>query len=172
MLDDDLIDIKQNSNPDNLYNLFNRMFDAMKIENTKFAGAIPCGNTFYMKPSYSTNLKYTGGHLIAEIIRERGDRIDVQESHFEDYITNILYFKKDKKLIRFNDVYVETKYYNPNGGICQFYGSLEERLKDAEKLALELECKYEGYCKSVFKKGSSRVPPAWNLSLNHFKKEI
>tara|TARA_R110002072_G_scaffold2515_9_gene21276 strand:- start:2244 stop:2675 length:432 start_codon:yes stop_codon:yes gene_type:complete len=142
----------------------------MEKENTKFAGCNPCGNTFFMKEGYSTNLKYTGGHLIAEIIRDKDDRIAVTESHMEDYIANIEYFKKDKKLIRFNDVYVETKYYNPVGGICQQYGGLEERIKDAEKLAKELEVRYAGFAKAHYKKGSSRVPPCWNLKLNNFKK--
>ena len=171
MLDDDLTDIKQKTNPEcNLYNLFNKMFATMEKEETKFAGCNPCGNTFFMKEGYSTNLRYTGGHLIAEIIREKEDRIAVTESHMEDYIANIEYFKKDKKLIRFNDVYVETKYYNPVGGICQQYGGLEERIKDAEKLAKELEVRYAGFAKAHYKKGSSRVPPCWNLRLNNFKK--
>ncbi len=168
MIDDDIMDIcKANSDyPLNLYRFFNSVFKTMSYEKVKFAGCNPVSNEFFMKEGYTTNLKYTGGHLIFEVIREKEDRIEVKERHFEDYIANIKYFIKDKKLLRWNDIYVKTKYYNPDGGICQQYGGLDKRLEDAEKLAIELEVIYKGFVKSYFKKGSSRCPPCWNLKLN------
>ena len=163
-IDDDILDIKSKREEFVLKDFFEELFHTMEVEDTKFAGCCPYDNEFYMKQGYTTNLKYTGGHLIAEIIRE--NPIEVNEEHFEDYIANIEYFKLDKKLIRFNDVYVKTKYYNPKGGIVESYGSLEQRKLDAEKLSKELEVKYKGYCKSYFKKKFQ----VYNLKLNPYSK--
>lgn len=161
MIDDDIKDICSSRELFNIKDFFNEMFNTMKKENVKFSGCCPYANEYYMKLGYSTNLKYTGGHLIAEIIRE--NPIEVKEKHFEDYVANIEYFKRDKKLLRFNDVYVKTKYYNPNGGIVSTYGSLDKRKDDAHKLAYELSQKYEGYCWPYLKKKFN----VYNLKLNH-----
>jgi len=165
MIDDDIIDIKSKRVNFNLKDFFKEMFETMNKENVKFAGCCPYDNEYYMKEGYSTSLKYTGGHLIAEIIRKDPLKVDI--SHFEDYVANIEYFIRDKKLLRFNDVYVDTKYFNTEGGIVAHYGGLGNRKEKAKDLALLLEKKYEGYCKSYFKKKFS----VYNLKLNSRKSD-
>jgi hypothetical protein len=165
MIDDDIKNIKSIRKHFNLPHFFNEAFRTMEKENVKFCGCCPYDNEYYIKNTkYSTNLKYTGGHLIFEIIRD--NPLVVKEKHFEDYIANIEYYKRDGKLLRFNDVYVKTKYYNPNGGIVSTYGNLENRKKDAEKLAYELSEKYKNFCSPYFKKKHK----VYNLRLNSFKK--
>tara|TARA_R110000796_G_scaffold156778_2_gene273555 strand:- start:4282 stop:5058 length:777 start_codon:yes stop_codon:yes gene_type:complete len=136
-LDDDLKSIKSKRDNFNLINFFYEAFETMGKEDVKFCGCSPYSNEFFMNTIYTTNLKYTGGHLIFEIIRE--NPINVVIDHFEDYLANILYFIKDKKLLRFNDVYVETKYYNQEGGIVESYGSLKKRKEAAEQLSTKIE---------------------------------
>ena len=85
------------------------MFITMEKEDTKFCGCCPYSNEYFMKEGYSTTLKYTGGHLIGEIIRENVLEVDID--HFEDYVANIEYYIRDNhKLVRFNDVYVIIKF--------------------------------------------------------------
>ena len=150
MIDDDIKGIKSIRPNFNLINFFYEAFETMGKENVKFAGCCPYDNEYFMNPIYSTNLKYTGGHLIFELIRQTP--INVEINHFEDYIANILYFIRDRKLLRFNDVYVQTKYYNPNGGIVQTYGSLEKRKEAAEQLSNKIEQYFPRLCRRYKKK--------------------
>ena len=159
-IDDDIRDICSTQENFNIKSFFNLAFNTMKKHNLKFGGATPYENEFFMKEGYTIdNLKYTGGHLIFEEIRE--NPLEVKEKHFEDYIANIEYFMRDNKLLRFNDVFVKTKYYNPNGGIVESYGGLDKRKEDAEKLAKEIEKKYPLHCKAYKKKKYD----VWNLRL-------
>ena len=172
MLDDDLMDIKQKGWVDteqeqtksmNLPVLFDYMFSIMKKEDVKFSGCNPCPNEYFMRKGYSQNLRYTGGHLIAEIIRDKNERINVEYNHFEDYVANIEYFIKDKKLIRFNDIYVKTKYFNPVGGIAETYGSLNNRKDITESVANEIIEKYgRKYGCVIFNKSAK----CFNIKLN------
>ena len=159
MIDDDIIDIKSKRETFNLNEFMLEAFETMKKENSKFAGCCPYDNEFYMKSGYGTGLTYTGGHLIFEIIR--ADPIIVDYQHFEDYIANIKYFILDKKLIRFNDIYVKTAYYNPNGGICEAYGGLAKRKEEALLLSKQIELEYPNYCSSKYSKKNK----VWNLRL-------
>lgn len=116
-----------------LIDYFSLCFEIMKNEDVKFAGFCPYDNEFYMKPGYTLTPKYTGGHLILEIIRE--EPIEVYINHFEDYVANSLYYLIDRKLLRFNGTYVKTKYFNPKGGIIDYYGGLNQRKEMADRLA-------------------------------------
>ena len=165
MLDDDLKDICSTDRYFDLFTFFRSMFVTMEKENVKFAGCTPHSNEFYMKEDYSTNLKYSGGHLIAEIIREKP--IIVNINHYEDYVANILYWVRDKKLLRFNNIYVKTKYYNPEGGIVETYGSLEKRKEAADHLATELE---ELFTKDICSKYKKKKYAVFNLRLKSQRK--
>tara|TARA_R110002126_G_scaffold227884_1_gene372418 strand:- start:500 stop:922 length:423 start_codon:yes stop_codon:yes gene_type:complete len=103
-----------------------------------------------MKPGYTLTPKYTGGHLILEVIRP--DPIFVSINHFEDFVANALYFLIDKKLLRFNGTYVKTKYFNANGGIIDYYGGRENRKKMATQLANMLTFIFSGLLQTKINK--------------------
>lgn len=145
MIDDDIKDIcsiEERFNEIKLIDYFEECFETMIEESVKFAGFCPYDNEFFMKPGYTLTPKYTGGHLILEIIREKP--IEVYINHFEDYVANSLYYLIDRKLLRFNGTYVKTKYFNPNGGIIDYYGGLSERKAMAERLADKLKYIFKG----------------------------
>lgn len=125
-----------------LMEYFEECFEIMKKEDVKFAGFCPYDNEFYMKEGYTLSPKYTGGHLILEIIRE--EPIEVSINHFEDYIANALYYIIDRKLLRFNGTYVKTKYFNKNGGIIDYYGGLSKRKEMADKLGEKISLIFKG----------------------------
>ena len=133
-----------------LFEYFSKCFEIMNEENVKFAGFCPYDNEFYMKSGYTLNPKYTGGHLILEIIRE--DPIDVKINHFEDYVANALYYLMDGKLLRFNGTYVKTKYFNPNGGIIDYYGGLQKRKDMAERLGERISLIFRGLLQTTLNK--------------------
>ena len=116
----------------------------------KFAGFVPYDNEYFMKPGYTLTPKYTGGHLILEVIRP--DPIFVSINHFEDFVANALYFLIDKKLLRFNGTYVKTKYFNANGGIIDYYGGRENRKKMATQLANMLTFIFSGLLQTKINK--------------------
>lgn len=144
-IDDDIKDIcsiDESFKNKKLLEYFEECFKIMLEEQVKFAGFCPYDNEFFMKPGFSRTPKYTGGHLILEIIRE--NPIEVYINHFEDYVANALYYLMDRKLIRFNGTYVKTKYFNPNGGIIDYYGGMSERKNVAEKLAEKIRYIFKG----------------------------
>lgn len=145
MIDDDIKDIcsiESRFHQSSLIDYFDECFNIMVEESVRFAGFCPYDNEFYMKEGYSLNPKYTGGHLILEIIRE--NPIEVYINHFEDYVANALYYLMDKKLLRFNGTYVKTKYFNPKGGIIDYYGGLQKRKLVALKLADKIKYIFKG----------------------------
>ena len=97
MLDDDIKDICSINKDFNCLKWFDEVFAKMDEEGTRFAGANPTQNEFFMKNSVSTRLCYTGAHLIFEKIREKNLELDID--HFEDYLMNLIYFIWDGKLL-------------------------------------------------------------------------
>ena len=87
--------------------------------------------------------------------------------HFEDYTYCIEYYKRDGGILQNLAAAPITKNYHPDGGICTQYGSLELRLKDAERVADEIIDKFGNKIVSkYYKKKSSRGPACVNLRLN------
>lgn len=173
-IDDDIKDIcsiDDSFHNKTLLEYFNECFKIMLEEKVKFSGFCPYDNEYFMKPGYTTNPKYTGGHLILEIIRE--NPIDVYINHFEDYVANGLYYLMDQKLLRFNGTYVKTKYFNPKGGIIDYYGSMEERKKIAKKLAEKIRYIFNGLLLTCKNKTHNVVnlkfKSSYNLNEQHTK---
>lgn len=142
----------------------------LKERNAYFGGITLCPNPYYAKDRVSNNLKYISGAL--QIYRSSDKYIPQNHlRHFEDYYNCIEYFLRDGIICRWDGIIPTTKNYNPIGGICADYGSLKERLEDAEKVADELVERYgEKIVKKVFKRKSSRGPECVNLRLNNYAK--
>tara|TARA_R100000654_G_scaffold52706_2_gene78820 strand:- start:1395 stop:2156 length:762 start_codon:yes stop_codon:yes gene_type:complete len=171
MIDDDikhLINI-ENKIVEDLPSFFNEFFDKLQETELFFGGVPLCNNTFFMKKNYSTNLKYISGALQFIIVDKSREEIETTYRHFEDYVYNIKYFKRDGGALRCNYISPITKNYNIEGGICAEYGSLAERLKDADIVADEICDEFKGYVSKYYKK-KGRSPACVNLRLNHNKK--
>lgn len=173
-LDDDLQSVVNmagaNLYPDQIYSLVLSIIEHLEKTDAYYGGIAPYDNSFYFKNTITDTLKYVIGAF--QVIRISNRKpISVSYKHFEDYIYCMEYFLRDGKIIRFNNYGIKTKYFNPVGGICEYYGGIEKRMADAEKVADEICEKYNGMCKKYLKKKSSRVPEGYNLKLNHhFKK--
>ena len=170
MLDDDIQSVVNmagaNLYPDQIYSLVLSIIDELERRDAYYGGIAPYDNSFYFKNTITESLKYIIGAF--QIIRVSDRRpISVGLKHFEDYVYCMEYFLRDGKIIRFNNYGIKTKYFNPVGGICEYYGGLKERMADAERVADAICEKYDGMCKKYLKKKSSRVPEGYNLKLNH-----
>ena len=175
MIDDDIESLKRVRGVANdkkvenceLNDLIYEMKDTLKKRDSYFGGITLCPNEFYAKDQISNKLKYISGAL--QIYRSSNRPLPrTNYRHFEDYFYNIEYFKRDGIICRWDGVIPKTKNYNPIGGICSDYGSLEARLKDAEIVADLLVNKYGAkIVRKVNKKKTSRNPKCVNLMLNH-----
>ena len=150
-----------------LADLVPEMINTLIKRDAYFGGITLCPNEFFAKDQISNNLKYISGAL--QIFRSSNQPIpQINIRHFEDYQNCIEYYLRDGIICRWCGVIPKTKNYNPEGGICETYGGLEERLKDAEVVSKYLVDKYgEKIVKKVFKKKSARGPACTNLRLNH-----
>ncbi len=173
-IDDDLNAILdgngKNMNPEQIYSLVISIIEELEKRDAYYGGIVGYSNSFFLKNTITETLKYIIGAFQVIRISDR-EPISVGYKHFEDYIYCMEYFLRDGKIIRFNNYGITTKYFNPEGGICEYYDGLEKRIQDANKIADEICDKYKGMCIKYLKKKSSRVPECYNLKLNyHFKK--
>ena len=101
---------------ENLNNLFNNTFELLKKENLYLAGFIGHHNPYWLKPGYSTNLKFIIGVCHLYINRHDPDLYPSIEYEVKgDYEQSILFYLKDNGIIRFNDICMITKYNAPGG---------------------------------------------------------
>ena len=106
------------------YTLKDFILDAFSICKTEKAyiwGVYPVFNKFYREKqsqSYSTCLNHIVGCFYGIINRHDKDlEISIAKCAKEDVERSIRYFIKDGRVIRFNRIGYDTKYYNPVGGI-------------------------------------------------------
>jgi len=176
MIDDDIEElIRVIDKKDTIVDI-NELIDEMKTVLTErdayFGGITLCANRFYTKERVSNNLKYIAGAMQIYRKKENADIIKCDYRHFEDYVYNILYFIRDGIICRWDNVIPKTKNYNPDGGICEDYGSLTIRLQDAEEKAETITERFPGLVKKYYKKKSARGPACVNLRLNGYYKKI
>ena len=168
MIDDDIEKIiDMHSGIVYLPDLINRMFDQLKEESLYFGGLPLCANPYFLKDKFTTHLKYISGAI--QFIRIDKSRLPIftPYRHFEDYTYCIEYYKRDGGILQNLAAAPITKNYHPDGGICTQYGSLELRLKDAERVADEIIDRFGNKIVSkYYKKKSSRGPACVNLRLN------
>ena len=165
---DDDIEIVKNLHGEevNVKDFFESFFKKLEEEKLYFGGIPLCANPFFLKDNWSTTLKYISGAVQFVIIDKSRDKIDCRYRHYEDFVYDILYFKRDGGTLRYNGCAPITKNYNPVGGIATEMGGMDKRL-DCEKIADEIIDKFGNKCvKKYFKKKSPRSPANWNLRLN------
>ena len=169
-MDDDISSVIDGNgealSPEEIYSLVISIADELEERDAYYGGIAPYENSFYYKNTITETLKYVIGAFQVIRISDRKP-ISVDYKHFEDYIYCMEYFLRDGKIIRLNNYGIKTKYFNPVGGICEYYDGLEKRIKEADEKADEICEKYKGMVTKYLKKKSSRVPECINLKLNY-----
>ena len=167
MLDDDLEMVKDlNSEEVNVKDFFESFFSKLEEENLFFGGVPLCSNPFFLKDNWTKTLKYISGAIQFVRVDKSRDKIECFRRMYEDFCYDIMYFKRDGGILRYNGASPITKNYNEIGGIASEMGGMENRL-DCEKIADEIIDKFGNKCvKKYFKKKSARGPECWNLRLN------
>ena len=160
-LDDDITDIKNMET--SLHSLTDFLSTAFKVteqHNLNLWGVCAYHNPFFLKNNYTTNLKYICGAFYGLIIDRTKDIVLTKYNHFEDMEFSILHFKRDKGLMRFNNIGIKTKYFG-KGGINNSYGGLQNRQLDMEIAGKKFVSEYHGYSKLIKKK------IGYDIRLNH-----
>lgn len=150
-LDDDVKRIVLSNSPlfkgKSLDYFFKYAFDICKKEDAYIWGIYPANNPYFMKnrEEYTTELNYIVGCCFGVINRKKKSlNLTISQKYNgnkEDVERSILYFIEDGKVIRFNKVSFDTKYYNNTGGL----GTFEERIKPMKEASIALEKKYGDY---------------------------
>jgi hypothetical protein len=123
-MDDDIeefyfrISDKEQQPLNNLQKFFNNAYNTLKENNAYLFGVYPVNNPYFnMKNQISTDLQFIIGVFHGYINRHDNDlypHIDSESK--EDYEQSILFYKKDSKIIRFNNIRFKTK-FNAVGGL-------------------------------------------------------
>jgi hypothetical protein len=125
MMDDDVDDIFKASYknekhvkeviPD-LSDLFTSMFQRMAKENVSLCGICAHTNLKFALAGaeVSTNLKYVVGALYL-IKNLRMPEVQPGQDILEDTERTVLYYKKERKILRFNHICIKTKYFGKGG---------------------------------------------------------
>ena len=115
-------------------------------------GVSPFHNTFFLKNVVSYNLKYICGTFFGLIIDRSYDPLQTTFNHYEDFCFTCKHFLRDDGVVRLNWIAIKTKYFNPKGGITEWYGGKEERKKAQEEDAITFTEIYPKMARIIDKK--------------------
>tara|TARA_Y100000004_G_C8925986_1_gene417660 strand:- start:607 stop:1371 length:765 start_codon:yes stop_codon:yes gene_type:complete len=169
-IDDDidmLMDWDVPMTADRFYEVIEESFIQCEMNGATMWGVSPFHNTFFMKNNITTCLKYICGAFFGLIIDRDHPPLQTDYDHYEDFDFSCQHFLRDKALIRNNGVSIITKYFNPNGGITEWYGGKEQRKEAQKQDALRFIEQYPRMARIIEK------PYGTDLRLNHlFKSTI
>lgn len=149
---DEIMDWDQPITPDRFYEIIEEGFKQCEEKGLTIWGVSPFHNTFFLKKNVSTNLKYICGAFFGLLIDREKPALKTTFDHYEDFCFTCQHFLRDGGVLRFNDIALKTKYFNPNGGITGWYGGKEERAKAQEKDAQRFIELYPEMAKIITKK--------------------
>ena len=163
-IDDDIDDINDWDKPitsERFFSLIEEMFIQCELNGATMWGVSPFHNVFYMKQSITTSLKYICGAFFGLIIDRDHQPLQTDFDHYEDFCFSAQHFLRDKSVIRNNAISIKTKYFNPDGGITEWYGGKEQRKVAQKQDAIRFIELYPGMAKIINKKYGA------DLRLNH-----
>ena len=150
-MDDDLAKIDLSLSPQfkkgDLDHFIKNAFEITVKEGASIWGVYPVYNPFFRKTKQemTTCLNYIVGAFYGIINRPEMKSLDLtitkSNGQKEDVERTLKYFLADGKVIRFNKIGFETKYYGKEGGLGRF----EDRLKPMKEASEKLEKKYGEY---------------------------
>jgi hypothetical protein len=111
-----------------------RGFATLKKTGHGMFGFYPVANGYFMKPGYTTDLRYIIGSAWGIINPGLGAlRITIDDK--EDYLRSVIMYLHDGGVVRFNDIAPETKYYKEPGGMQEERSM--SRISDSAKAMVE-----------------------------------
>jgi hypothetical protein len=149
----------------NLEKFITDAFNTIIKEKAHFGGIYPISNGFFCNHRYTTDLRYICGGFYFEInvhdFKLKGHQ------YSEDFERTCEWYKRDRKVIRFESVILKTGYYNGTGDNGSPGGLVESRTIEKSKEAQEL-------LQSMYPSYLSVIPPTknnkyWNLKIKKQK---
>ena len=130
--------------PLQFHTIINNAFESLLNEDIGIFGFYPIKNGFFMKDSepITYSLKFCVGTMWG-CLNQKDIQITIEEK--EDVERTLKYFKKFKKILRFNHINVATKYYKNKGGM-QFLNNKTDRIENSKISAKLLSEMYPEYC--------------------------
>ena len=132
---------------DDIDHYFTQGFITLEKENANLFGFYPVLNKLFMKETISTDFRFIIGSCFGYI----NSHIYLTLSEKDDYERSVLYYLRDKKVIRYNYISIKTKYYKMKGGLQ----SNNSRKKEQEDAVETLITRYPNFFakKKSFKSG-------------------
>lgn len=125
-------------------------FNKAKITKSYLWGVYPVNNSFFMTTKMTKSLKFIVGPMFGVVNRHSEDlKLTIDEK--EDTERTIQYYLKDKSVLRFNNITIETAYYKNKGGL---QAENKDRKKEAFTSANYLTEKYPSITKLYLGKKS------------------
>jgi len=121
-----------------LKGLIERGFKEADAAGARLWGVYPSANGFFMKNTVTTDLRLIVGSFWGQ--RNPGKEVTLDFSEKEDYLRTLLFYSKDKKVVRLNFVSPQTAYYKTPGGM-----QLNRTKENQEKAVKELIKRYPDY---------------------------
>lgn len=163
-LDDDIDELLDYDKPitrEAFIDMVEKGFTMCEEKGFKLWGVSAFNNSYYLERNISTNLRYICGAFWGLIIDRDLPVLQTQFNHYEDFCFTCQHYLRDKGVLRFNWIALKTKYFNPDGGISDWYGGNENRRvaqKNDAKVFTEL---YPKMARVIEKKSG------FDLRLNH-----
>ena len=162
--DDDISDIKQLTvqNPSlgkkshklkpisNLNQFLVNAFKHLKKNNLYLFGVYPVDNAYFMQDKVTTDLRFIVGPMWG-VINRKDKKLSLSIDEKEDVERTLLHYKKDKGVVRYNNITIQTAYYSEKGGM---QSENKNRTNEAMKSAKLLVKRYPNYCKLYLGKKS------------------
>ena len=120
-----------------------KAFNKCKTNGIFLWGVYPLANAYFMTDTTTTDLRFIVGPMFGMINRHRPD-LQLTLDEKENSERTLQHWVIDKKVLRFNNVGIETKYYKNKGGM-QNEG--KDRKEEALKSVIYLHNKYPSITK-------------------------
>ena len=127
---------------DSLKEMINRGFSECDKAGAKFWGVYPVANPFFMKQSVSTDFKFVIGSFWGCYNPGKEIQTPYGTGEKEDYQRTILFWERDKVIVRLNDVAIQTGTYKTPGGLQE-----GDRLEREKKTVDSMLKKWPEYIK-------------------------
>ena len=152
--DDDIDNVIDIDKPLDIRSLISKSFIDCKNTGVCLWGVSPLHNPFFLKHARekSYNLKYISGAFFGLKINRNKYMLHTDIDHGEDFQFSMEHFLRDKAVLRWNRIYVETKYFEEQGGICESLGGLANRKIQMIENSKYLNDRYEDMCSLKIKK--------------------
>ena len=130
----------------------NDAFETLRATNLRLFGIYPVRNGYFMKglPYKSIDLRFCVGAFWG-CINDHSTDLVIHIEEKEDFERTLLYYKKDRGVLRFNTICPKTKYYKEAGGM---QSTSIDRTESSKVSCAYLIDRFPEYCKLYTSKKS------------------